>query len=440
MPIPIPWEDVGATPGSVVQADAEWVASQRAWQRGWRRLVLATLFLAYLVYVGQSVAENSHGYAAVAGYAILGAFVVCYLVLMMQVGAPDPSPFWASWGVWALYAGMVALFVAELPFARTAAFAMCLYLTVIAVAGLGAKAAPIVVVLTLGALFVPPAVPSWHVTLSGAFDAITPVALPVAAVVTFAVIQVQRGNQALAEAHAKIAQLSAENERSRIARDLHDLLGHSLTTITVKAGLARKLSAADPGRAAQEIAAVEELSRHALAEVRAAVSSYRHVTLAGELARGRELLRASGVTADFPTATDVVDGAHQELFGWAVREGITNVARHARATRCTVVLSASEVEIRDDGVGGPISSGNGLAGLRERVEAAGGTLEAGPLGPRGWQLRVALGPVGGMAGDRSGQPVQLGEPAPSGQPVRSGQPVPAKGPEPDVRPAVTFQI
>jgi two-component system, NarL family, sensor histidine kinase DesK len=135
---------------------------------------------------------------------------------------------------------------------------------------------------------------------------------------------------------------------------------------------------------------VEELSRQALTEVRAAVSSYREVTLASELARGRELLRASGVAPDLPTATDVVDTPHQELFGWVVREGLTNVARHAHASRCTVRLSASEVEIRDDGVGGSPSFGNGLAGLRERVTAVGGTVDAGPLIPRGWRLRVAV--------------------------------------------------
>ena len=123
------------------------------------------------------------------------------------------------------------------------------------------------------------------------------------------------------------------------------------------------------------------------------MSSYREVTLAGELARGRELLRASGVAADFPTATDVVDAAHQELFAWAVREGLTNVARHARATTCTVTLTDSAVEIRDNGVGDHPSYGNGLAGLRERAAAASGTVEAGPVDPRGWRLRVALAPT-----------------------------------------------
>lgn len=124
--------------------------------------------------------------------------------------------------------------------------------------------------------------------------------------------------------------------------------------------------------------------------MRAAVSGYREVTLAGELARGRELLRACGVAADLPKATDVVAPDRQELFGWVVREGLTNVARHARATRCTVTLSAASVEVADDGVGGPASRGSGLDGLRERVDALGGSLSAGPLEPNGWRLRVTL--------------------------------------------------
>jgi two-component system, NarL family, sensor histidine kinase DesK len=222
---------------------------------------------------------------------------------------------------------------------------------------------------------------------------VTPLAIVIVGIISFAVLRVQRSNRALSEAHAEIARLSAENERSRIARDLYDLLGHSLTTITMKAGLARRLGETDPARAIEEIAEVEELSRRALSEVRGAVSNYREVTLTGELARARELLRASDIEAVFPTATDVVDGDLQELFGWVVREGVTNVVRHARATACTVTLSPTAVEISDNGVGGPTGSGSGLTGLKERVTAAGATLHAGPAEPRGWRLRVEVDAV-----------------------------------------------
>jgi two-component system sensor histidine kinase DesK len=274
---------------------------------------------------------------------------------------------------------------------------MCLYITAIIVGRIGVRSVPIVLALALGALLVPAAIPSWHTSLNSSFGAITPVAIPIVGLVSFGLSQMLAGNRALAEARAELARLAAENERFRIARDLHDLLGHSLTTITVKAGLARQLGEADPARALEEIAEVESLSRRSLADVRAAVTSYRDVTLAGELSTGRELLRAAGITADLPGAVDVVDANQQELFGWVIREGLTNVVRHAHAGSCMVRLSASSVEIVDDGVGGTSQPGNGLAGLRERVAAAGGAIDAGALQPRGWRLRVSLTPGGAAA-------------------------------------------
>jgi two-component system sensor histidine kinase DesK len=356
--------------------------------RGWRRLILTTVPLVYLIYVGGAVATYSHGAGEVAGYLILGAFVACYLAFAYVAREGPMTP----WRMWVPFGALAALFVAELPFARAPAFVMALYLTMMVVARLGFRATPIVAALTLAAIVVPVAVPSWHQSWGSAVTNFTPIAIPVVAAVTFVVVRALAIAGALAEARAELARLATENERSRIARDLHDLLGHSLTTITVKAGLARRLGESDPGRAVQEIAEVEELSRQTLADVRAAVSNYREVTLANELARGKELLRASGVATELPSATDMVDGAHQELFGWVVREGLTNVARHARATRCTVTLSASALEICDDGVGGPAACGHGLSGLQERITSAGGRLEAGPRAPRGWRLRVAMGP------------------------------------------------
>ncbi|HTZ30630.1 MAG TPA: sensor histidine kinase [Streptosporangiaceae bacterium] len=375
--------------------EAEWIASQRRWLGGWRRGALAAVPLAYLVFVVISVTENSHGSGRVAGYAILGAFAACWLA------APVLFSRETSWrAYWAYFGLLLGLSVAGLPFAHAAGFVAFLFLTMLSVGRLGRWSIPLVAAFSLAALIVPVLIPSWHVSIGASFDDVTPVAIPIVAIVMFAVLQVLRGNQALAEARAELAQLAAENERIRIARDLHDLLGHSLTTITVKAGLARRLGAADPARAVSQIAEVEELCRQALADVRSAVSGYHDVTLAGELARGRELLRASGIAADLPTATDVVDPAHSELFGWTVREGLTNVVRHARARSCAIRLSRSAIEIVDDGVGevapaGGAISGNGLSGLRERVSAAGGQVDAGPLQAGGWQLRVTLAPEGG---------------------------------------------
>ena len=365
--------------------EAEWVASQRRWTYGRSRFFLSAVPLLYLIYVIVAVHQNSRGAGAVIGYAVLAVFAACMLLLPVALRLETSARRFWTW-----YAVLAVLFLAELPFARAAAFLFCFYLAIISAARLGVRSWPYVAVMALAALVVPVAISPWHVSLADSIDDFTPLAIPVAAVITGAVLQVLRGNIALAEARAEVARLAAENERIRIARDLHDLLGHSLTTITVKAGLARRLGAAEPARAVAQIAEVEELCRQALTEVRAAVSGYRDVTLAGELARGRELLRAAGVAADLPTATDAVDPAYQELLGWAVREGLTNVVRHSRAGTCAVRLSDCGVEITDDGVGAAAPAGNGLSGLRERVVAAGGSVEAGPVQPSGWRLQVSL--------------------------------------------------
>jgi two-component system sensor histidine kinase DesK len=263
---------------------------------------------------------------------------------------------------------------------------------VLTVAARWLRALPLVVGFMLIPVVVPSQVRSWH----AGPDWATALAVGIVSLAMFGFFAVLRSNAALAEARSEVARLATENERARIARDLHDLLGHSLTTITVKAALANRLAGTDPARAAAEIAEVEGLTRRALAEVRAAVSGYREVTLANELAAAREVLRSAGISAQLPGAVDAVDPRDAELFGWVVREGITNVVRHSRARSCEVRLGSRSIEITDDGRGrttgaGAAEPGNGLAGLRERVAAAGGRLQAGPgIDGRGWRLRVEL--------------------------------------------------
>ena len=362
---------------------------QAKWaQNGWRMLACRAAILGYLFYVGEAVAHDEHGGWAVCGFAILIAFAACWLAIPLP-GSPQ-----IPWRFWVVYGLLITLFVAELPFAHAQGFVLAVFITVTTVGWLGARATPVALALALAALLVPTAIPSWHVSLAMAWDDVTPAAIPIAALVTFGLRRVLQDSQALAEARAELACLAAENERFRIARDLHDLLGHSLTTITVKAGLAARLGVAEHARAIQEMTEVEALARRAIGDVRATVSSYRDMTLAGELANGRQLLRAAGITADLPSAVDNADPVHQELFGWVLREGITNMVRHSRATSCAVRLSASSIEIVDDGVGGTAQAGNGLTGLRERVSAAGGVIDAGPLRPRGWRLQVSLSPAG----------------------------------------------
>ncbi|MFF0522425.1 sensor histidine kinase [Actinomadura nitritigenes] len=360
-------------------------ADPHRWARGWRRTALATGMLVYPSVTALGVAQYSSGAAAAAGFAIAGAFAVAYVLAGGAVVRRDRGRLWLFHGV------MVVLFLAELPFARNLAFYLWAVITAFTALMLRRRIALIVLVGALPPLIVPWAVRPWH---TGP-DLLTALMVVFTTMTVYAYAEMAGANAELLEARAEVARLASEAERARIARDLHDLLGHSLTVITVKSGLARRLAESGSARSVEEITAVEELARQALTDVRAAVSGYRQVSLAGELARGREVLRAAGVAADLPAATEMVDPAHQELFGWVVREGLTNVVRHARATRCTVTLSPAGVEILDDGVGAAASCGNGLTGLRERVEAAGGGVEAGPVRPRGWRLKVTVGTAEG---------------------------------------------
>ncbi|MBO1417782.1 sensor histidine kinase [Streptomyces sp. FH025] len=344
--------------------------------------------LVFPALTAMAVGGTASGADAAAGYAVTGAFGLCYLLLSYTLGRELRR--WTA----PLLAVMTALFLAALPFAHADAFFLATVVVSVITVVRREYAARAVTAGTLAALLVPWAVRPWH-TGPGGFQAL---ALLFTALTCGAFAEIATTNRALIAARAEVERLASEAERNRIARDLHDLLGHSLTAITVKSRLAQRMAGKDLEQAVAEMAAVETLSRQALSDVRAAVSGYREVTLAGELARARELLRAAGVVADLPTAADAVGPESRELFGWVLREGITNVVRHARAGRCSVALTAHSVEIRDDGTGGPghggdgggRGDGKGLTGLRERVAAAGGTVEAGPLDPRGWRLLVTV--------------------------------------------------
>ncbi|MFJ5264113.1 sensor histidine kinase [Streptomyces sp. NPDC088387] len=207
----------------------------------------------------------------------------------------------------------------------------------------------------------------------------------------------------LREARATVAQLAANEERLRLARDLHDLLGHSLSLITLKSELAGRMLPDQPDKAAQQVADIERVSRQALVDVREAVSGYRRPRLAAELAGAQVALTAAGVTAAVPVEADLAalpEDAETAL-AWSLREAVTNVVRHSGARRCTVEVlrretldgTVVELTVADDGSGGRGGvPGNGLTGLTERLHKAGGTLEAGPQ-KQGFRL-VARVPAG----------------------------------------------
>src|SRR5277367_3490411 len=189
-------------------------------------------------------------------------------------------------------------------------------------------------------------------------------------------------NRSLAKlrmAHDEIEHLAKLAERERIARDLHDVLGHTLSVIILKSELAGKLMDRDPQRAGNEIREVEQISRQALSEVRDAIRGYRTRSLDAELAQARSTLETAGVKAECQAAKITLSALHESVLTLAVREAVTNVVRHARANTCTLRLEqqngSCRLEIKDDGRGSLQNEGNGLRGMRERVEMLGGTLQ-----------------------------------------------------------------
>ena len=190
--------------------------------------------------------------------------------------------------------------------------------------------------------------------------------------------QVGRANARLRLAHDEIAHLAKVAERERIARDLHDLLGHTLSLVILKSELATKLADRDPERAREEIRDVERIAREALAEVRSAVSGYRAGGLEAEVQHARSALATAGVALECAISKSQLPPSHEAVLCLALREAVTNIVRHAGARRCTVRIdvgdASCQMKISDDGRGGNAPFGSGLSGMRERVEVLGGTL------------------------------------------------------------------
>lgn len=190
--------------------------------------------------------------------------------------------------------------------------------------------------------------------------------------------EVRRKDEALRAAREAAQHMAAVAERERIARDLHDLLGHTLSVIVIKSELAAKLADRNPARAAVEIREVEQISRNALQEVRRAIHGYRGESVEQELATGRSALAAAGVTLTAEVGRLDLEPETERAIALAVREAITNVIRHARASRCMLNVRAEDASvvltIQDDGVGGEGREGSGLSGMRARLAEVGGSL------------------------------------------------------------------
>lgn len=192
--------------------------------------------------------------------------------------------------------------------------------------------------------------------------------------------------------HEEVRRLAATAERERIGRDLHDLLGHTLSLITLKLELSRKLFDRDSEAARRELEEAEKVARHALAEVRSAVSGIRTTDLAAELASARLLLGSSGAHLEYGELPTDLPGNVEHGLSLIVREAATNIARHADASSAKIEFVREHASVRmlvsDNGRGGIDTAGNGLSGMRERVRAFGGTLAIDSPRGHGTKLQI----------------------------------------------------
>jgi two-component system, NarL family, sensor histidine kinase DesK len=201
-----------------------------------------------------------------------------------------------------------------------------------------------------------------------------------------------RANKRLGLAQEQIEHLAKVAERERIARDLHDVLGHTLSVVVLKSELAGKLIGGDAERARHEIGEVEQIARQALGEVREAIRGYRAAGIGAEIARARRALDAAGVRLEWQAESVRLEPAHESVLSLALREAVTNILRHAGATSCRLELASdsngTHLSVHDNGRGAIEREGNGLRGMRERVEALGGRLEIDSR--EGTRLTVAI--------------------------------------------------
>jgi two-component system sensor histidine kinase DesK len=204
----------------------------------------------------------------------------------------------------------------------------------------------------------------------------------------------QEKDAALKLSHDEVRRLAALAERERIGRDLHDLLGHTLSLVALKSELAGKLVERDPKAARRELDEVTRVAREALTQVRSAVTGIRAAGIAAELASARLLLELDGVAFRYALAPVALSPALETVLAMTLREAVTNIQRHARAASASatfeVVANAIVLRVVDDGRGGVIAPGNGLCGMRERIEALGGRLRVDSMPARGTTVEASL--------------------------------------------------
>jgi two-component system sensor histidine kinase DesK len=374
--------------------------SGRPHTRVWRAL-FSGIWLLYLIQPGAALFDKPHGWVyATSGMVLLVAFCVVYLLVIFRLVVVRGERGQSRAQAWSGFAALFALAAAI----TVAYHGTGLWIFVAAAAGLTIFT-PRIALRVVGA-----AVVGYVITTLSIGDGIADFAITLVttAVVGLAMIGFRRQielTRDLSLARETVARLAASEERLRLARDMHDLTGQSLSTITLKCDLAARMlgslpPSAERDRARAEIEQVADVSRQALRDVREALSGYRRPTLAVEVITARSALEAAGIVAHDDAALTLLSGAFdadaEAALAWCLREAVTNVIRHSRARNCWLRLTHGgaelALEVRDDGVGaggtepgadaahsGAYPGGHsGLRGMSERLSAVGGTLEIRP--------------------------------------------------------------
>ncbi|MFC1442522.1 histidine kinase [Streptacidiphilus sp. N1-10] len=375
------------------------------------KLCWMSLWMIYLAYpVSDLVAGPHQAGARIAGWILLVLFLGCYALLVLRRSVSGGAGRWSPLYGWLLGAMLVIAMVTCFTlgdnwlalYSYTAVSGGLILPQRYAIYGVGVVTGLVVVT---------------GLTLHSDAGSLIPITLSafLGGAAMTGLQRLVRTMQELREARQAVAALAASDERLRMARDLHDLLGHSLSLITLKSELtSRFMDQERYAEARAQVDDIEKVSRQALVDVREAIGGYRRPKLAVEIAAARTALTAADIQTDTdPAIADPHPGLgpdEEGALGWALREAVTNVVRHSGALHCTVRLSEHMepggtrslcLEVADDGGGAKKAGhGNGLTGLAERLALADGRLEAGP-GERGRgftvrafvPLRAATGPV-----------------------------------------------
>ncbi len=345
------------------------------------RLAAAGIWLFFLNAPILGLVRHADGWRKYLGLVALALFVILYLgtlAIFQGFGRTYPETSALQARHWLCIVVLLACVVAMIPGAHDKALTALVFVAAVALGVLPTgQGLAVLAVLFAVTEIAGNVIPGWIGNGNG-------LALILAGTATWAFRMALLRRRQLVLAERELGELALEEERSRIARDLHDILGYSLTVIAVKTELAGRLLGVDTERTRAELKDLERLTRDALADVRATALGVRGIALPGEIASARSALEAVGIDPALPTVADEIPSRWRELYAWTIRESVTNVIRHSHAKHCTITMSDRRLSITDDGVGPAYTAtdGRGLSGLRQRAALVGATLTTGS-GPNG---------------------------------------------------------